>query len=180
MRLKTVQKDRHMCSSFGNLKSVSKLSDKLTNFGVIRRFYTSRRIDDKTDIKMFLARSWWRRLGCRAFKEKIRNHTRLSYIKYLASDTSIVLTFIKIKGNGYETWQISLLYFFVSIFVLDSAQTTIDFEMCWSSWPVETFVLRFPVLVWTFKERIVHCRGPSNINCSTIVFMAKFHNQSLN
>ena len=34
------------------------------------------------------------------------------------------------KANGYETWQTSLLYVFVSIFCLDRAQTTIDFEVC--------------------------------------------------
>ena len=38
-----------------------------------------------------------------------------------------------IKGNGYEAWQTPLIYVFVSVFGLDRAQTTIDFEMCWSN-----------------------------------------------
>ena len=32
-------------------------------------------------------------------------------------------------GNGYEVWQTSLLYMFVSIFGLDRVQTTIDFDV---------------------------------------------------
>ena len=36
------------------------------------------------------------------------------------------------KGNGYETWQASLLYVFVSLFGLDPGQT-IEFGMCWSN-----------------------------------------------
>ena len=71
-------------------------------------------------------------------------------------------------------------FVFVNIFGFDRAQTTIDFEMCWSNWAIETFLLRYSAVVWTLKQRIVHGRGPSNINCSTIVFMARFHNQSLN
>ena len=37
-----------------------------------------------------------------------------------------------IKGSGYETKQVCLLYVFVSMFGLGRAQTTIDFEMCWN------------------------------------------------
>ena len=80
-----------------------------------------------------------------------------------------------IKGNGYEAWQ-TLLYVFVGIFGLDHAQTTIGFEMCWSNWSIETFLLRYSAVVWTLKRRIVHGGGPSNINCSTILVMARFHN----
>ena len=37
------------------------------------------------------------------------------------------------ETNGYKAKQVSLLYVFVNIFGLDHAQTTIDFEMCWSN-----------------------------------------------
>ena len=36
---------------------------------------------------------------------------------------------------------------FVNIFGLYRAQTTIDFEMCWSNWPMETFLLKYSVVV---------------------------------
>ena len=40
-----------------------------------------------------------------------------------------------------------LLYVFVSIFGLDRAQTTIDFEMCWSNWPIDTLLLKYSAVV---------------------------------
>ena len=71
-----------------------------------------------------------------------------------------------------------LCYVFVSVFGLDRVQTTIDFEM------LEQLTNRIvPVKIFNCNvQRIVQVCGPSNINnfCSTIVFMARFHNQSLN
>ena len=49
--------------------------------------------------------------------------------------------------NGYEAKQVSLLYVFVNIFGLDRAQTTIDFEMCWSNWSIETLRLKYSAVV---------------------------------
>ena len=40
--------------------------------------------------------------------------------------------------DGYEACQTSLLHVFVNMFGLDRAQTTIDFEACQSTWPIET------------------------------------------
>ena len=40
-----------------------------------------------------------------------------------------------------------LLYVFVNIFGLDRAQTTIDSKMCWGNWPIETFPLKYLVIV---------------------------------
>ena len=74
-----------------------------------------------------------------------------------------------IKGSNYEAKQVSLLYVFVSIFYLDRAHTTKDFEICYSNWPIETFLLRNSTVVWRLKQRIVHGRGPSNIKYSTFV-----------
>ena len=66
-----------------------------------------------------------------------------------------------IQENGYEAKQVSLLYNFANIFGLNCAQTTIDqFEMCWSNWPIETFLLKYSAVVRRLKQRIVHCRGP--------------------
>ena len=84
-----------------------------------------------------------------------------------------------IKGKGYETWQTSLLYVFVCLFGIDPARTAIEFGMCWSNWPIETFLLRYSTLVRTLKQRTVQGRGPSNINCSTIIFVARFRYQSM-
>ena len=39
------------------------------------------------------------------------------------------------------------IHVFVNIFDLDRAQTTIDFEMCWSNWPIETFLLKYLAVV---------------------------------
>ena len=85
-----------------------------------------------------------------------------------------------IKGNGKETWQTCLIYVFVSSFRLDRAQTTIESEMCWSNWPIETFLLRYSTVVSTLKQGIVQSHVSSNINFSAIVFIARFQNQSLN
>ena len=68
---------------------------------------------------------------------------------------------------------------FVIIFGLDREQTMIDFEMCWSNLPKakkkkkKKFLKIFNYTV-NVKQRIVHSRGPSNINCSTIVAMQGF------
>ena len=45
--------------------------------------------------------------------------------------------------------------------------------------PIEAFLLRYSTMVWTLKQRIVQSHGPSTINSSTIVFMARFPNKSL-
>ena len=60
------------------------------------------------------------------------------------------------KSNGYEICQTFLLYVFVCIFGLDRAQATIDFEMYWSNWPVETFLLRYSTVVCSVNKGL--CR----------------------
>ena len=48
----------------------------------------------------------------------------------VVSRNFLTVVFAKlIKGNGYETWQTSLLYVFVCLFGLDPAQTTTEFGM---------------------------------------------------
>ena len=94
-----------------------------------------------------------------------QNHylAKMSFTSGLPNSVLRVFKLQLIKGNGYEGWQTSLFDFFVSIFNLDRSKTTIDFEVCWSNWPIETFLLRHLAVVW-----IVHGRSPSSINCSTI------------
>lgn len=74
MGLKTVQKDRHVCSKFWNFKSFSEGNDEITCRCVVVWPYASRRIDNNTYIKMFFARLGWRRLRCWTFKNRTRNH----------------------------------------------------------------------------------------------------------
>ncbi len=70
MRFPAVEKYRHMCSRFRNVKSFSQLNYISTCNTIISCAYAVRRIDDDTDVKMFLARFWWRRLRW-TFKEAI-------------------------------------------------------------------------------------------------------------
>ena len=60
------------------------------------------------------------------------------------------------KDNIVE-WLWSQKSFFVICFIIfgiDRAQTTIDFEMHRSNWPIETFRLRYLTAVWTLQQRI--------------------------
>ena len=70
------------------------------------------------------------------------------------------------------------LFAFLAL-TLHKKKKTVEFRMCWSNWPIEAFLLRYSTMVWTLKQSIVQGNGPSNINSSTIVFMARFPNQSL-
>ena len=45
------------------------------------------------------------------------------------------------------------LYVFVSIFRLDRAQTTMDFEMGWSNGEMETFLLRYSAVCVNVKTK---------------------------
>ena len=80
-----VEKDRHMCACFRYFKSFSQLYYILTSNVVVLLAYAVGGIDDDTDIKMFFARFWRRRLWSWTFKKM----TNWQIETWWTEDTSI-------------------------------------------------------------------------------------------
>ena len=103
--------------------------------------------------------------------KRVRNEPSDGLARHRSPSSSVQGLRLMVATVNKRQWFWSLTNSFVicllAFFGLDNARTTIDFEMCWSNWPTKTVVLRYSTVVWTFKQRIVRCRGPSNVKMVT-------------
>ena len=93
-----------------------------------------------------------------------------------------------IKWNGYEAYQISLLYVIVSFFSLHGAQRSIEFLSFWTLPPIKPHINLFSHDLWKKKTTTTKdCAPPWSSQhklhhcCLYLILLisAGFHNQSL-
>jgi len=111
MCFEAVEKDRYMGTCFRYLKSFSELYYILTKNIVVPLTYTVGGIDDDTDIKMFFARFWRRRLWSRIFEETLSINTQwkedtiLRRKKTYNKETVVVRSSKTIMEGRARRWQ---------------------------------------------------------------------------